>query len=73
MRMKPMSCFEARGLGGAAVPGATVGDGLLHILCSLGAVCIPSTGERCPLLSPRHSTPGDVQASPLRPVPRSGE
>lgn len=29
------------------------------------SVCIPSVSERCPLLSPSHSTPGNVKAGPL--------
>lgn len=31
MQMKPMLCFEAGGLEGATVPGATVGDGFQDI------------------------------------------
>ena len=69
---------------GAAVPVASTGDELLHniylhALWDWGgrgrggvSVCIPSVSERCPLLSPSHSTPGNVKAGPLLWVPRGG-
>lgn len=59
--VRPMQCFKRRReVEGAAVGVATAGWGwaVSHLCALLPSVCIPSPCERCPLLSARHSTPG---------------